>query len=487
MGKKNLHIEKNQCVLIKGSLVGTIKFIGKVIVEGHERLMVGIKLGEGTGDSDGTFQGVKYFDAPPGGAIFVPPTDVVKVIAPEDLLKKIVLLNKKKKNYSAEISKLRDDLTLAKNKPAPKLTVEQGKAKGGAQKVEGDSDTVISQFLQREIRKKWYISLQDLQYRYGNRSPNEVAALYQSPKSEFNKLEPVAPHSRIVYTVSGSPRDNMVASGSDDKTIRLWRRPASPSQEEMRCIAELKLRSCINSLAFHPNQDMLAAALDSGWIELYNLATGKMMGALEGQSTSEVWTVCFSPDGNNILSGSLDRAIRVWDVRERECKWALRGHDEWVNGISVSSDGSTICSGSGDKTVRIWDTKTMACRETLRGHEDFVRSVCVTGDNKRVVSASDDCTLRVWNLASGKFEKTIKAHNKGIYCVSASKNGRVVSSSRDFTVKVWDVAQPGNSNKAKQVFQKHKGDVNSCCFFDQGRWIASCSDDKKVLCFQLNN
>jgi len=227
---------------------------------------------------------------------------------------------------------------------------------------------------------------------------------------------------------------------------------------------------------------MLAAALDSGWIELYDLKRGKMMGALEGQSTSEVWTVCFSPDGNNILSGSLDRAIRVWDVRERECKWALRGHDEWVNGIAVSSDGTTIVSGSGDKTVRIWDTKTMACRKTLRGHDDFVRSVCVTGDNKHIVSASDDCSLRVWDMKNEQLVTKIQAHQKGIYCVAASKTSKVVSSSRDFSVKVWDVADPKSQPKE---WKGHKGDVNSCCFFDNGNWVASCSDDKKVLCFKV--
>eukprot|EP00493_Phyllostaurus_siculus_P005483 UN05526 len=71
-----------------------------------------------------------------------------------------------------------------------------------------------------------------------------------------------------------------------------------------------------------------------------------MVGALEGQTTSEVWTICFSPDGSKLISGALDRAVRIWDVRERECGWALRGHDEWVNGVAVSADGRRIVSGS---------------------------------------------------------------------------------------------------------------------------------------------
>jgi len=482
MGKKNLHLEKNQIVLVEGGMVGTIKYIGKLPIDGvapADSVRVGVKLGEGTGDSDGSYKGVRYFDSPTNGAIWIKPQMVHKIITSEALLAKIVELNKTKKNNHAKISNLRDTLTLAKNNPVPVLS-------GGVQKTEGDSDKVIRNFLESEVKKKWYIGIQDLCHRYSSRQEGDVVALYNEQKKGFDEMKVVNPHSRIVYTVASSPKDNMVASGSDDKTIRLWRRVHTPKPpetgNEMRCISELKLRSCINSLAFHPSQDMLAAALDSGWIELYDLQTGKMMGALEGQSTSEVWTVCFSPDGNNILSGSLDRAIRVWDVRERECKWALRGHDEWVNGIAVSSDGSTIVSGSGDKTVRIWDTKTMACRKTLRGHEDFVRSVCVTGDNKHIVSASDDCSLRVWNMQNEQLVTKIQAHQKGIYCVAASKTSKVVSSSRDFSVKVWDVANPKSTPKE---WKGHKGDVNSCCFFDDGKWVASCSDDKKVLCFKV--
>merc|ERR1719361_1005296 len=210
-------------VLVKGALVGTIKFIGKITVDSAKEpeVVVGIKLGEGTGDSDGSYKGVRYFESPKNGSIFIPPTEVQKIIKAEDLLNKIVFLNKKKKNNNAEISKLRDELNLAKNSPAPKLAAS---ASGGAQKKDGDSDGEIASFLDSEIKKKWFISLQDLQYRYGDRSANDVANIYNSKKASFQSMDAAAPHARIVYTVSASSRDNMVASGSDDKSIRLWRR-----------------------------------------------------------------------------------------------------------------------------------------------------------------------------------------------------------------------------------------------------------------------
>merc|ERR550534_3258057 len=346
-----------------------------------------------------------------------------------------------------------------------------------------DSDAGVQKFCEQELTKRWYVSLHDLQTRFHNRAPEDVATQYSKFQGRFDDLPEAQPHGQIVYSVCASQRDNLIGSGSDDKSIRLWRR----KEKKLFCVTNLTLRSCINSLAISPDGSILAAALDSGWIELYDLGTGKMIGALEGQTTSEVWTICFSPDGKNIISGALDRAVRIWDVQNRECRWALRGHDEWVNGVAVSRDGATIVSGSGDKTVRVWDTKSMTCRSTLHGHSDFVRSVCVLDDSNLAVSASDDCQLRVWNIAEGKCSKVLgganaKGHSKGIYSVSAGKNNIVASASRDASVMIWDV----NQAQPLKKFTDHRGDVNSCVIFNEGKSVASGSDDKSVIVKEIN-
>merc|ERR1712187_731668 len=136
---------------------------------------------------------------------------------------------------------------------------------------------------------------------------------------------------------------------------------------------------------------------------------GKNIGSIEGQTTSEVWTICFSPDGKQIISGALDRAVRIWDVQTRHCNWALRGHDEWVNGVAVAPNGRHIVSAGGDKTVRVWD------------------------DDKTIVSASDDCTLRTWTMTGNGID-VLKGHGKGIYSVASGKGSFVASASRDNSV-----------------------------------------------------
>ena len=76
------------------------------------------------------------------------------------------------------------------------------------------------------------------------------------------------------------------------------------------------------------------------------------MKPLEGHSGS-ILCVCFSPDGTQIMSGSSDNTIRIWDAGT--VMKLLKGHTGPVRSVCFSPDGTRIMSGSGDKTIRIWD------------------------------------------------------------------------------------------------------------------------------------
>lgn len=447
--------------------IGTVKWVGTL--PGKQGKWVGIAIGDGRGTCNGMYQGKQYFTCKEGKGGFYPVGAMKREITAEELLTMVKKLTNKVKDYEAKKSELTDAIAHINSKP-----IKQSFAgEGSKTNLADDSDKGIQTYLAGEITKGWYCSFHDLCTRYDTRSENEIRPIYNQVKGKFNQMGAQPGHTRIVYTVAGSKRDNLFASGSDDKTICLWRNV----DDAARCIAAIKIRSCINSLAFSPDGSMLAAALDSGWIELYDVATGKVTRALEGQTTSEVWTCSFSPDGAFLVSGALDRAVRVWDTREQECLFALRGHDEWVNGVAVDGSGKFLVSGSGDKTVRIWDTKTMKERNTLRGHTDFVRSVCVTDDY--VVSASDDMSVRMWDIKNNyNCRAVLKGHKKGIYCVAAGKNNTVASASRDSTVRLWV------NGKETQKFEKHTADVNSCCFIDDGKVVVSGSDDKSVKIFR---
>ena len=163
---------------------------------------------------------------------------------------------------------------------------------------------------------------------------------------ERNRLEG---HTSWVRSVSFSPDGKRLASGSHDKTIKLWNL-ATGNQ-----ISTLKGHTLwVNSVSFSPDGKTLASASDDNTIKLWNLATGKEISTLTGH-TSWVNSVSFSPDGKTLASGSYDNTIKVWNLATGEHITTLTGHTSSVNSVSFSPDGKTLASGSHDNTIKVWN------------------------------------------------------------------------------------------------------------------------------------
>ena len=70
-------------------------------------------------------------------------------------------------------------------------------------------------------------------------------------------------------------------------------------------------------------------------------------------------SVAFSTDGKQVVSGSMDKTVRIWDAESgKTITGPFEGHTDGVVSVAFSPDGNQVVSGSWDKTVRIWDTET---------------------------------------------------------------------------------------------------------------------------------
>ena len=118
--------------------------------------------------------------------------------------------------------------------------------------------------------------------------------------------------------------------------------------------------------------------------------------------TGSVNAVAVTPDGRQVVSGSEDKTLRVWDLATGKTKMTLQGHTESVIAVAVTPDGRQVVSGSYDNTLRVWDLAKRKTKTALQGHTGSVYAVAVTPDGRHVVSGSTDNTLRVWDLKDGK-------------------------------------------------------------------------------------
>ena len=111
----------------------------------------------------------------------------------------------------------------------------------------------------------------------------------------------------------------------------------------------------------------------------------------------------FSPDGLQVVLGSVDNTVRIWDVETGQTVTGpFEGHTDEVWSVAFSPDSKKVVSGSWDKTIRIWDAETgQTVTGPFEGHTSVIESVAFSPNSKHVVSGSGDKTVRIWNAETG--------------------------------------------------------------------------------------
>lgn len=148
-----------------------------------------------------------------------------------------------------------------------------------------------------------------------------------------------------------------------------------------------------------------------------------------------MFSVAFSPDGTSLVSGSLDRTLKVWDLTNTRriadapgpkpagshgvCASSLAGHKDYVLSVGITPDGQWIVSGSKDRTIQFWNTTTGDPQMMLQGHKnsgkqlmspsprkvgdrlltlpyDAVISIDLAKAKNLMASGSGDCHARIW-------------------------------------------------------------------------------------------
>jgi WD40 repeat protein/predicted Ser/Thr protein kinase len=299
-------------------------------------------------------------------------------------------------------------------------------------------------------------------------------------------------HSGTLSSVNAlaiSPDSNTLASGGDDKNIKLW------DLNTQKVLASLSGHSqAVKSVSFSPNGQILATASDDKTIKLWQIETLEETCTLLGHSRA-VKSVAFSPDGQILASGSWDKTIKLWDVNTGREICTITGHQLQVNSVAFSPQGQLLASASYDRTIRLWQIPALesshkefenrpcySLLSTLSGHAWAVLTVAFSPDGQILATGSDDNTIKLWEVNTGQLICTLVGHSWSVVAVAFTADGEtLLSASCDKTVKLWRVST------AEEIvtLSGHIDSVSAVAVSKVRQLIASGSRDKTIKLWQL--
>jgi Caspase domain/WD domain, G-beta repeat len=211
-----------------------------------------------------------------------------------------------------------------------------------------------------------------------------------------------------------------------------------------------------------------------GWLPS-GLTQAVLPRVLKGHA-GPVSSLAFSADGRQLVSGSWDHTLKVWDLMAGTTKTFK--HDRDVLAVAFQPAGQFVASGSEDKTVRLWNLEPNGGLEKPWKHDAAVSAVAFSPDGNTLISGSLDGTLKVWNLANRQsLPRLIPAVGGQVRSLAFHKDNRTVAvGSSDGMIRVFN-AQAGGALK---TLSGHGGAVSSLAFSRDGLWLTSGSWDKTI-------
>lgn len=286
---------------------------------------------------------------------------------------------------------------------------------------------------------------------------------------------PLTGPTKNISSVAFSGDGTIVAAGSEDKTIMLWK------VKRQRPLGTLAGHSqTVTSLLFDPNGTVLLSGSADGTIMRWNLHNLKAMDTPVKNFGASISSIFLTPDGHTkSLALDKERAIIINVNDDPPLGRRIRAAGAGSSNVAFSPDGRFLASSGEFGEVLEWNVASGEQNGLpLSGHQKRVSSLVYAPDGKVLLSGSMDGTVIFWNMDThAPLGPPVKAHRSPVWSLACNADGKTAVSGGDAQLVFWDLA----THKALgPPVTSQRDRIWALAFSPNGEFLASAGNERVV-------
>lgn len=208
-------------------------------------------------------------------------------------------------------------------------------------------------------------------------------------------------------------------------------------------------------------------------------------------------SVTLSSDNRQIVSGSRDRSLKLWNT-VAECKYTMTGHNDWVSCVrfSPATAQPVVVSCGWDRAVKVWNLSTgdnfCKIRNSFNAHTGYLNTITISPDGSLCASGGKDGVAMLWDLTEGKHLYTLEAGDI-IHSLVFSPNRYWLVAATQSSIKIWDLESKELVDELKIQTDVEKDSHATVPYCVSLAWSADGSTlfagytDHKIRVYQISN